>query len=48
MGDPGFGPSQIRGIGQSVLPTEEEVLVLVTGFGVSGVSGDPLLEDQDC
>lgn len=38
MGDPGLGLSQIRGIEQTTLPTEaEEVSVLVTGFGVSGV-----------
>ncbi|BCR92700.1 putative pyroglutamyl peptidase type I [Aspergillus chevalieri] len=32
MGDPGLGQSQIHGIEQTVLPTEE-VSVLVTGFG---------------
>ena len=37
MGDPGLGLSQIRGIEHTTLPTEAEVSVLVTGFGVSGV-----------
>lgn len=44
MGDPGLGQSQIHGIEQTVLPTEE-VSVLVTGFGVSGVPGDHLLSE---